>query len=101
MQQISGRDAPFALLNHSAFVVPRVPPGSAGVVWLRGTVGRFSSGEAHERRRALTIAVLDAIAPQSLRSYGPSHPVAALAREMGVGEPVVDLVRDVAQAYQP
>ncbi|TDB82060.1 hypothetical protein [Micromonospora sp. KC721] len=101
MQQINGRDAAFALLNDAAFVVPPVPPASAGVAWLRATVGRFSTGEAHERRRAMSIAILDAIALESLRGYGPMHPVAALAREMGVGEPVVDLVRNVAQAYQP
>jgi len=101
MQQINGREAAFAVLNDPAFVVPPVPPASTGVAWLRATVGRFSAGEAHERRRALTIAILDAIALESLRSYGPMHPVAVLARKMGIGEPVVDLVRDVAQAYQP
>lgn len=100
MQQING-DAAFAVLNDSAFVVPPVPSVSSGVAWLRATVGRFSTGETHERRRALSIAILDAIAPESLRGYGPMHPAAVLAREMGVGEPVVDLVRDVAQAYQP
>lgn len=101
MQQINGRDAAFAVLNDPAFVVPPVPSGSAGVARLRAKVGRFSTGEAHERRRALSIAVLDAIPPESLRGDGPAHPVAALAREMGVDEPVVDLVGDVAQAYQP
>ncbi|TDC42409.1 hypothetical protein E1166_07965 [Micromonospora sp. KC213] len=88
-------------MNDSAFVVPPVPSGCAGVAWLRATVGRFSIGEAHERRRALSIAILDAIDLGSLRSFGPMDPVALLAREMGVDEPVVDLVRDVAQAYQP
>jgi hypothetical protein len=101
MQQINGRDAARAVLNDSAFVVPPVPPATAGVAWLRATVGRFSTGEAHERRRALSIAILDAIALGSLRSCGPMHPVAVLAREMGVDEPVVDLVHDVAQAYRP
>ncbi|GAA2533201.1 hypothetical protein [Pilimelia columellifera] len=101
MQQINGRDAAFAVLNDPAFVVPPVPSGPAGVAWLRATVGRFSTGEAHERRRALSIAILDAIPPESLRGYGPMHPVAVLASEMGVDKPVVDLIRDVAQAYQP
>jgi hypothetical protein len=101
MQQINGRDAALAVLNDSAFVVPPVPPASAGVAWLRATVGRFSTGEAYERRRALSIAILDAIALESLRGYGLTHPVAVLAREMGIDEPVVDQVRDVAQAYQP
>ena len=101
MQQIDGHDAVLAVLNDPAFVVPPVPPASTGVAWLRATVGRFSSGEAHERRRALSVAILDAIAPQSLEAGGGSHPVAVLARAMGVDAPVVDLVRDVAQAYRP
>ncbi|MDG4798195.1 hypothetical protein [Micromonospora sp. WMMD1082] len=101
MQQINGRDAALAVLNDPTFVVPPVPPASAGVAWLRATVGRFSSGEAHQRRRALSSAILDAIPLESLCDQGPVHPVAVLAREMGVGEPVVNLVRDVAQAYQP
>ena len=101
MRQITGRDAAFAVLNDLAFVVPPVPSGSAGVAWLRATVCRFSEGEAHRRRRALAVAVLDTIAPRSLGRHGSTHPVAALATEMGVREPVVDLVRDVAQAYQP
>jgi hypothetical protein len=101
MQEINGRDAVLAVLNDPAFVVPRVPAASAGVAWLRATVGRFSTGDAHERRRALSIAILDAIAPESLRNCGQMHPVSVLAREMDVEEPVVDLVRDVAQAYQP
>jgi len=101
MQQISGRDAAFAVLNDPTFVVPSVPPASAGVAWLRATVGRFSRGEAHERRRALSTAILDAIPLESLRAGGLTHPVAILAREMGADESVVGLVRDVAQAYQP
>jgi hypothetical protein len=78
-----------------------VPPASAGVAWLRATVARFSSGAAHERRRALSVAILDAIAPESLEAGGGRHPVAVLAEAMGIDAPVVDLVRDVAQAYRP
>lgn len=101
MQQFSGRSAALAVLNDPLFVVPPVPPATAGVAWLRATVGRFSSGEAHERRRALSVAILAAIPPDSLRTGGLAHPVATLARAMGAGEPVVALVREVAQAYQP
>ncbi|GIJ27219.1 hypothetical protein Vqi01_23810 [Micromonospora qiuiae] len=101
MLQIHGRDLALAVLTDPAFVVPPVPPASAGVAWLRATVGRFSEGVEHERRRALSIAVLDAIPLDSLRHAGSIHPVAVLARQMGVVEPVVGLVRDVAQAYQP
>src|SRR5437016_2928237 len=61
MRQIDDRDAALAVLTDPAFVVPPVAPASAGVAWLRATVGRFSTGEAHERRRALSIAILDAI----------------------------------------
>jgi len=101
MQQINARDAALAVLNDPTFVVPPAPPAPAGVAWLRATVGRFSTAEAYERRRALSIAILDAIALDSLRDCGLTHPVAVLAREMGVAEPVVDEVLDVAQAYHP
>src|SRR5205814_6115539 len=101
MQQINGRDAALAVLTDPVFVVPPVPPASAGVAWLRATVGRFSNGAAHERRRALSIAILDTIPLESLRAGGQMHPVAVLAAAMGLDAAVVDLVRDVAQAYQP
>src|ERR1700752_2083303 len=101
MQQISGRDAALAVLTEPAFMVPPVPPASAGVAWLRATVARFSSGTAHERRRALVVALLDAVPLESLRAGGREHPVAILGRAVGADEPVIDLVQDVAQAYQP
>jgi hypothetical protein len=101
MQQISGREAALGVLTDPAFIVPPVPPASAGVAWLRATVARFSSGTVHERRRALSIALLDAIPLESLRARGGMHPVAILGRAVGADELVVDLVRDTAQAYQP
>jgi hypothetical protein len=101
MQQISGREAALAVLTDPAFIVPPVPPASAGVGWLRATVARFSSGTVHERRRALSIALLDAIPLESLRARGRMHPVAILGRAVGADELDVDLVRDTAQAYQP
>ncbi|MFK3984283.1 hypothetical protein ACI2K4_28410 [Micromonospora sp. NPDC050397] len=101
MQQISGRDAALAVLGDRGFVVPPVPPARVGVAWLRATVGRFSNGEAHERRRALSVAILDAIPVDSLRAGAAEPPVAVLARAMGTDVAVVDLVREVAQAYQP
>ncbi|MEU8234159.1 hypothetical protein AB0C12_31615 [Actinoplanes sp. NPDC048967] len=100
MQQINGREAAVAVLNDPRFVVPPVPPGASGIAWLRATVGRFSSGPAHDRRRALAVAVLDAVPPSTL-STGGGHPVTVLARALGLTEPVTDLVRDVAQGYQP
>lgn len=101
MQRISGRDAALAVLTDPAFVVPPVPPASAGLAWLRATVARFSSGAEHERRRALAVALLDAIPLESLRHDRATHPVAILARAVGADESVVDLVRDVAAAYRP
>ncbi len=101
MQQIRGRDAVLAVLNDPLFVVPPAPPAAAGVAWLRATVSRFCNGPEHERRRALSVAILAAIPLDALRA-GPSvHPVQALARAMGVNEHIVERVRDVAQAYQP
>ncbi|PMR61193.1 hypothetical protein C1A38_10510 [Verrucosispora sp. ts21] len=101
MKEIHGREAALAVLTNPAFVVPPVPPACAGVAWLRATVGRFSRGAEHERRRKLSTAILDQISPDSLRRAGAVHPVTALARHLNVTEPVVELVRDVAQAYQP
>jgi hypothetical protein len=82
-------------------VVPPVPPAARGVAWLRATVGRFSTGPDHERRRALSVAVLDAVPPDTLRPVVGPHPVTVLARAIGIDDPVEELVREVAQAYQP
>jgi cytochrome P450 len=101
MQEISDPDTALAVLNDPNFVVPPVPPGAHGIAWLRATVGRFSSGPVHDRRRALSVAILDPIEPDSLRRSGGKHPVAVLGRAIGAPEGIVDLVRDVAQAYQP
>ncbi|GAA3957970.1 hypothetical protein [Actinoplanes auranticolor] len=101
MQQITGREAALAVLRDPRFVVPSVPPGPTGIAWLRATVGRFSTGAAHDRRRALSVAVLAAVPPATLRTGGGAHPVTVLARALGIAEPVTDLVRAVAQAYQP
>ncbi|MEV6965726.1 hypothetical protein AB0M47_11460 [Hamadaea sp. NPDC051192] len=104
MQQIHGHDAALAVLTDPGFIVPPVPPspsGVGGIAWLRSAVGRFSSGDDHARRRALSVAVIDAIPLEALRHTGTRHPAATLATAMGVTEDIVQLVRDVAQAYQP
>jgi hypothetical protein len=101
MQLISDRDAAHVVLNDPNFMVPPVPPGTQGIAWLRATVGRFSSGTIHERRRALSIGILNAVEPESLRVSTGEHPVTVLGRAMAAPEGIVDLVRDVAQAYQP
>ncbi len=101
MQRVSAGHAVLTVLTDPAFMVPAVPPASAGVAWLRATVARFSSGTVHDRRRALVIALLDAIPLESLQARSQMHPVAILGRAIGIDESVTDLVRDVAQAYQP
>lgn len=101
MLQINDPGTALAVLHDPAFVVPSVPPATGGVAWLRATVGRFSTGPAHERRRALSTAILAGIPPATLRTAGGHHPVTVLARAIGVHRPVEGLVRDVAQAYQP
>jgi hypothetical protein len=178
MQQIRGHDAARAILTDATFVVPQVPPATTGIAWLRATVGRFATGPAHIRRRALSADIIKVI-EKALRlpgcpthsesgrpratsdpAHGPageaggnavaagaggdavvggaggdavvggaggsgvagrtgsspvageasgypvaggpcSSPVAILARAMNITEVVVDLIRDVAQAYQP
>jgi cytochrome P450 len=101
MYLISDHDDVVDVLHDPDFVVPAVPPASTGVAWLRATVGRFASGPIHQRRRALSVAILDAIPAESLRTPTEQHPVAVLARAMGVPGNVVDPVHDIAQAYQP
>ncbi|MBQ1049671.1 hypothetical protein KBX50_14505 [Micromonospora sp. C51] len=101
MLEIHGHAAALAVLTDPTFVVPPVPPASTGVAWLRATVGRFSSGIEYERRRGLSVAILDAIPLEPLRHAGDSHPVTVLSHRLGVTQPVVELIRDVAQAYQP
>lgn len=116
-----------ALLNNPAFEVPPVPPVSAGLpaditpdlAWLRATVSRFASGPDHHRRRALAIALLDAIDPGELRDRAAEAtatalaegatpeavalrvPVAVLAAALRLDASVVDQVAVAARGYQP
>ena len=101
MHRISNPEAARAVLHDPSFVVPPVPAADRGVAWLRATVGRFSTGADHERRRALAVAILDGVPLPALRTGGGAHPVTVLARAMGGPEAVEALVSDVAQAYQP
>ena len=103
MQQIPTGARAHAVLTDPTFVVPPVPAAPVpprGMGWLRASVARFSTGEPHRRRRALAVALLDAAPPASLRGEPGEHPVVVLARALRVDAPV-ELIADVAQAYQP
>ncbi|MFD5315620.1 isocitrate lyase/phosphoenolpyruvate mutase family protein [Streptomyces sp. NPDC127098] len=75
-------------------LVPERPAGEgtvgASVGWLRATVARFASGEAHLRRRALVAAELARVEPAAL--------LRAAAAEQGAGETRVRVVRVLARA---
>ncbi|MFG2039226.1 hypothetical protein [Dactylosporangium sp. NPDC048998] len=95
------------VLSDLAYRVPEaVPAGPAatGIGWLRGAVSRFCNGGEHERRRALVAGLLAGLDAEALRAPYDGHPVARLARELGVAEavlgPVTDDVRIAASAYQ-
>jgi hypothetical protein len=79
-------------------------PAASGIGWLRGAVSRFSNGAVHERRRALVAGLIAGIDPAALREPYAGHPVARLARALGVPGMALDgLVEDVraaAAAYQ-
>jgi 2-methylisocitrate lyase-like PEP mutase family enzyme len=71
--------------------VPSVPSGDAGVAWLRSSVVRFSNGEAHVRRRALTERLLDGVQATSLDE---------LATALGLPGSLGDIAA-IAPSYQP
>ncbi|HIY66925.1 MAG TPA: isocitrate lyase/phosphoenolpyruvate mutase family protein [Candidatus Agrococcus pullicola] len=87
------------ILDDPRFVVAPVPDADEGVAWLRAHVARFSEGIEHERRRALTLSLLDAIEPSSLRR--PGHPVATLAEAMGLPRATAADIEVVTACYQP
>jgi cytochrome P450 len=121
------------VLNNPAFEVPPAPPvpamattapcrpggRPADVAWLRATVSRFANGPAHGRRRALAMALLEAIDPMELRDRAASAsrsalaaglppdviagrvPVMTLAQALGLDASVVDDVAAAARGYQP
>ncbi|MFC4046227.1 hypothetical protein ACFO1B_48090, partial [Dactylosporangium siamense] len=107
MRMIDDPGDALAVLHDPAFVVPPVPAATDGVAWLRSTVGRFSTGEAHTRRRALSESLLSTVDPAALREAAASsphaHPVQLLAAALGLDSSprTTDAVRAVAAAYQP
>ncbi|MFD0199856.1 MULTISPECIES: isocitrate lyase/PEP mutase family protein [Saccharothrix] len=88
-----------SVLRNSSYVVPPVPPASAGVAWLRAGVARFSEGADHVRRRASVERVLARVDPASVRRAG--EPVAVLAEALGLPRSVAPDVGVVASCYQP
>ncbi|MBO8186674.1 isocitrate lyase/phosphoenolpyruvate mutase family protein [Streptomyces spirodelae] len=99
-------------------LVPELPAAAEGwregasMAWLRDSVSRFSSGEAHVRRRALVEAELRRVDPAALRRAVAEEPgasgqdvrrqvVRALAGELGLREPgaVAEAVSVVAGVY--
>jgi cytochrome P450 len=111
-----------AVLSDPRFEVPPVVStrGVDGMGWLRAHVSRFSTGAAHQRRRALAVAELDRLDPAALARLAaecarhgqpPDEvarvvPVRVLAEALGVGsaESLAGLVADVAavaRAYHP
>lgn len=103
----------------AALADPRLVPPPAGTgppgttAWLRGSVARFSSGEAHARRRALVRADLARLHPAALRDAANETAgrgtggcvravvVRTLAAALGFAEPdrVAEAVGLVAGAY--
>jgi cytochrome P450 len=114
---ITGHAEAHAVLVDPRFTVPPLPPeASAGLMgWLREHVGRFSTGEAHARRRGYAVTVLAGIDPMTLRRRAteladngrpPEQvPVIALAEALGVPcaekDAAVDAVATVARGYFP
>ena len=100
------------VLDDENFVVPPAvgygwEPG--GIGWLRANVARFSSGQAHERRRALAEAELTRVDVKSARAAAfalattesdvDAIPVTVLAEALGVPGAQADSVAAVAAVY--
>ncbi|GAA3456842.1 hypothetical protein [Dactylosporangium matsuzakiense] len=87
-----------------SYPVPEAEPAARGIGWLRASVSRFANGEVHARRRAIVEEIVAGIDPDGLRRAYDGHPVAPLARALGVAERVIPgVVADVrvaAAAYQ-
>jgi hypothetical protein len=92
------------LLTDPDYEVPTTtasgPPG--GINWLRATVARFSTGDTHHRRRALTVDLLNTVDPATLRAQSAAalSPVEILAEALGLAVSPAD-VATVAAAYHP
>jgi hypothetical protein len=85
------------VLEDPAYSVPVAPFAPGGVGWLRGAVARFSEGDAHRRRRALVVSVIDRL---GLVTY-EATPTRSLLAALGLPADLEADVALVAAAYQP
>lgn len=85
------------VLEDPAYSVPVAPFAPSGVGWLRGAVARFSEGDAHRRRRALVVSVIDRL---GLVTY-QATPTRALLAALGLAADLEADVALVAAFYQP
>jgi hypothetical protein len=85
------------VLVDPAYSVPLAPSAPSGVGWLRATVARFSESDAHRRRRALVVAVIDRIGPVAYEGT----PTQSLLAALGLPADLEADVALVAAAYQP
>ena len=85
------------VLEDPAYSVPVVPAATSGVGWLRGAVVRFSEGEAHRRRRAVVVSVIEQL---GLVTY-EGTPTRSLLVALGLPADLEADVALVAAAYQP
>ena len=85
------------VLEDPAYSVPVVPPATSGVGWLRGAVVRFSEGEAHRRRRALVVSVIDRLGLVAWEGT----PTQSLLAALGLPADLEAGVALIAAAYQP
>jgi hypothetical protein len=84
-------------LDDPAYSVPEAPAAPDGVAWLRGSVVRFSEGEAHRRRRDLVVGVIERLG--SVPAMGT--PTQSMLAALGLPPELEDDVALVAASYQP
>jgi hypothetical protein len=85
------------VLEDPAYSVPVAPSAPSGVGWLRGAVARFSEGDAHRRRRALVVSVIDRLGLVT----DEGTPTRSLLAALGLRADLEADVVLVATAYQP
>jgi hypothetical protein len=85
------------VLEDPAYSVPVAPWAPSGIRWLRGTVARFSEGDAHRRRRALVVSVIERLGLVN----DEGTPTRSLLAALGLRADLEADVALVAAAYQP